>query len=114
MFCTKIYILTVSEHFLHGVVSRVNDDDEDESHAGGDEGGGQEVGDGPEGDHAGHLGVEAGGSSDQAGDHKGKNHQLEKSHELKFLEKDQLEEVLHQNKNLQNKDISTSKVFRTK
>ena len=31
--------------------------------------------------HAGHLGVEAGGSSDQAGDHEGKNHQLEKSHE---------------------------------
>ena len=81
MFCTEIYILTVSEHFLHGVVSGVNDDDQDESHTGGDEGSGQEVGDGPEGDHARHLGVEAGGSSNQAGDHEGKNHQLEKSHE---------------------------------
>ena len=56
-------------------------DHQDESHAGGQQGGEEEVGDGAEGDHSAHLGVEAGGACDQACNHKWENHQLEKPHE---------------------------------
>ena len=52
-----------------------------EANTGGDQRGDEEVEDGPEGDHAAHLGIEAGRASDETGDHEGKYHQLEKSHE---------------------------------
>lgn len=73
--------LTVSQDLLHGVVPRVDGDDQDEAHGGGQQGGEEEVGDGAEGDHSAHLGVEAGRARDQAGNHQGENHQLEEPHE---------------------------------
>ena len=59
----------------------MNEKNQEEANTGGDERGGEEVEDGPEGDHAAHLGIEAGRASDETGDHEGKYHQLEKSHE---------------------------------
>ena len=59
----------------------MNEKNQEEANTGGDERGGEEVEDGPEGDHAAHLGIEAGGASDEAGNDERKYHQLEKSHE---------------------------------
>ena len=59
----------------------MDDEDKEESNTGGDERGHQKVEDGPEGDHAAHLGIEAGRASDEAGDDERKYHQLEESHE---------------------------------
>ena len=53
-------LLTVAEHLLHGVVPGVDCHHQHEPHRGGEERGQQEVGDGAEGDHARHLGVQAG------------------------------------------------------
>ena len=56
-------------------------DHEDQTNTGGEQRGDQEVEDGPEGDHAGHLGVETRGAGDQTRDHQGQDHQLEEPHE---------------------------------
>ena len=56
-------------------------ENQEESDAGGDKRGDEEVEDGPDGDHAAHLGIETGRASDETGNDEGKNHQLEKSHE---------------------------------
>ena len=56
-------------------------ENESESDTGRDERGDQEVEDGPEGDHAAHLGIEAGRACDEAGNDERKYHQLEESHE---------------------------------
>lgn len=62
-------------------VPRVDDDHQSESQDGGEKGSEEEVGDGSDCDHSTHLGIEAGAARDQAGNHQGKDHQLEKSHE---------------------------------
>ena len=59
----------------------MNEKNQEEANTGGDERGGEEVEDGPEGDHAAHLGIEAGGARDQACNYKGEDHQLEQPHE---------------------------------
>ena len=55
--------------------------DKEEPDAGGDERGDQEVGDGPDGDPAAHLGIETGGAGDEAGDDQREDHEFEESHE---------------------------------
>ena len=60
-------LLTVAEHLLHGVVPGVDRHHQHEPHRGGEERGQQEVGDGAEGDHAGHLGVQAGRACSMGG-----------------------------------------------
>ena len=69
--------LTISKRLLHGVVPGMDGYNQDQANAGGQEGGQEEVGDGAEGDHPAHLGVETGGARDQTGNHEGENHQLE-------------------------------------
>ena len=59
----------------------MNSENQGEANRGGDERGGEEVEDGPEGDHAAHLSVETGRAGDEAGNDQRKYHQLEKSHE---------------------------------
>ena len=58
----------------------MDDENKEESNTGGDQRGHQEVEDGPEGDHAAHLGVEAGRACDEAGNDERKGHQLDQSH----------------------------------
>ena len=60
-------LLTVAEHLLHGVVPGVDCHHQHEPHRGGEERGQQEVGDGAEGDHARHLGVQAGRACSRGG-----------------------------------------------
>ena len=60
-------LLTVAEHLLHGVVPGVDCHHQHEPHRGGEQRGEQEVGDGAEGDHARHLGVQAGRACSRGG-----------------------------------------------
>lgn len=55
--------------------------DQGQSQEGGNQGGGQEVDNGPEGNHAVHLGIETGRARNQAGDDQGQDHELEQPHE---------------------------------
>ena len=59
----------------------MDDQNKDESNTSREEGGQQEVEDGPEGDHAAHLSIEACRAGDEAGNDERKYHQLEESHE---------------------------------
>ena len=72
---------TVAQHVLDVGVAGVDGEDKEESNAGGDEGGDQEVEDGPDGDPAAHLCIETGRAGDEAGDDQREDHELEKSHE---------------------------------
>ena len=60
-------LLTVAELILHGVVPGVYRHHQHEPHRGGEQRGQQEVGDGAEGDHARHLGVQAGRACSSGG-----------------------------------------------
>ena len=59
----------------------MDDQNKEQPHTGGQQRGHQEVEDRSEGDHAAHLGIEAGRACDEAGNDERKYHQLEESHE---------------------------------